>query len=355
MKKREAKKKTKKRKKEKKILNKTSSYDFTLPSELIASSPAIPRESSKLLIYNRANNSIQEDTFENIEKYIPKDTTIFLNNTKVFKAKFYAKKETGGKVEILINKPLGENKYNIFVKGKVQENTILYANNIKIQIIKLLLDGTREAIFHINKKPLSFIELIEELDKIGEIPLPPYMNKKADKNDEINYQSVFAKEIGSVAAPTASFHFSEELFKKIKNNHDCRYLTLHIGAGTFKPVNSEDITNHIMHSEYYEINKEDIKTIESNKKILCIGTTSTRTIEYYVRVKKIKGECNLFLNPLNKPQRVDYLLSNFHLPKSTLIMLISSFIGREKTLELYDFAIKNKYRFFSYGDCMLIL
>jgi S-adenosylmethionine:tRNA ribosyltransferase-isomerase len=339
----------------KKISSKTNSYDFTLPSELIASYPASPRESSKLLIYNRIDNSIKEDIFKNIEKYLPKDITIFLNNTKVFKAKFYAKKQTGGKVEILINKSLGNNKYNIFIKGKVKEKTILYIDNIKIEVLKLLNDGTREAVFFINENPLYFNDLIQKLDKLGEIPLPPYMNKKANKNDEISYQSVFAKEIGSVAAPTASFHFSDTLFKKIKANYDCRYLTLHIGAGTFKPVNSKDITNHIMHSEYYEINKKDIEIINSNKKILCIGTTSTRTIEYYARTKIRKGECDLFLNPLNKPQRVDYLLSNFHLPKSTLIMLISSFIGREKTLELYDFAIKNKYRFFSYGDCMLIL
>lgn len=181
------------------------------------------------------------------------------------------------------------------------------------------------------------------------------MRKTANQDDEINYQSVFAKNVGSVAAPTASFHFSNDLFKNIKENYDCRYLTLHIGAGTFKPISSENIEKHMMHSEYFSINQKDIELINSNKKILCIGTTSTRTIEYYIREKINQGECDLFLSPFNKPKRVNHLLTNFHLPKSSLIVLVASFIGLEKCLEIYNFAIKNKYRFFSYGDSMLIL
>ena len=336
-------------------LTKTSSYNFNLPKELIASKPATPRDSSKLLIYNRIDSSIQEDSFSNIEKYLPNNISIFLNNTKVFKAKFYAKKLSGGNVEILINKPLYDNMYNIFVKGKVKEGTQLLANKLQIKITKILKDGTREASFQINNQNISFEDLISELENIGEIPLPPYMNKKANEDDEINYQSVFAKKIGSVAAPTASFHFSQELFERIQNKYDTHYITLHIGAGTFKPVSFDDIGEHIMHSEYFEIKTEDKAILDSKKEILCIGTTSTRTIEYYARTKLLQGESDLFLNPLNLPQRVNHLLTNFHLPKSTLIMLVASFIGLEKTLELYEFAIKNKYRFFSYGDCMLIL
>jgi len=335
--------------------NKTSTYNFDLPSSLIATSPLSPRDSSKLLIFNKKNQTIQEDIFRNIEKYLPKDISIFLNNTKVFKAKFNAIKLSGGKVEILINKPIKDNIFSIFVKGKVHIGSEIKADNLQIKIIKILEDGTREATFRINDKEIDFNTLINKLNEIGQTPLPPYMKKTASKQDEENYQSIFADKVGSVAAPTASFHFTKELFNKIKQNYDTRYLTLHIGAGTFKPITTENIDDHIMHSEYYEIDKKDEELIKSNKPILCIGTTSTRAIEYYVRNKKLISFNDLFLNPNNQPQRVNHLLTNFHLPKSTLIMLVSSFIGINQTLKLYDFAIKNKYRFYSYGDCMLII
>lgn len=181
------------------------------------------------------------------------------------------------------------------------------------------------------------------------------MNREDEQQDNEDYQTLFAKNYGAVAAPTASLHFTKELLENIKNKYLVNYLTLHVGAGTFKPVDAEDILSHPMHSEYFEIGIEAKKALDEATKTLAVGTTVTRTIEYYARTNKIQGECDLFLNPHNKPIKVDYLLTNFHLPKSTLIMLIASFVGLEKTLEIYNEAIEQKYRFYSYGDGMLII
>jgi S-adenosylmethionine:tRNA ribosyltransferase-isomerase len=206
--------------------------------------------------------------------------------------------------------------------------------------------------FYQNDKKIDFLELVDILNEIGHIPLPPYINREDEKLDENEYQTVFAENPGAVAAPTASLHFTDELISKIKNKS---FLTLHVGAGTFKPVEVENILEHPMHSEFFEIPEATAKILDSDIKITAVGTTATRTIEYYAREKKLFGECDLFLHPQNKPIRVNNLLTNFHLPKSTLIMLVSAFIGREKALELYEVAIKEKYRFYSYGDAMLII
>jgi S-adenosylmethionine:tRNA ribosyltransferase-isomerase len=229
---------------------------------------------------------------------------------------------------------------------------LFFDEGLRAKVIKLLEDGSRVVEFYKDDKKLSFLELIKILDRIGHIPLPPYIKRSDEKLDEVEYQSVFASKAGAIAAPTASLHFTPSLLEKIPKK---AYLTLHVGAGTFKPVEVEDIREHKMHSEYFEIPLSTAKILDSDEEIVAVGTTSTRTIEYYARTKQLKGECDLFLNPLNPPIRVNHLLTNFHLPKSTLIMLVASFIGREKTLEIYQEAIKKKYRFYSYGDAMLII
>jgi len=242
------------------------------------------------------------------------------------------------------------------IRGRVKIGTIIYfENELSAEVIELNIDGSRVVRFYHQKRPIRFEDLVLILDEVGHIPLPPYINREDNEEDERDYQTLFAKNAGAVAAPTASLHFTEELFKKLENRFNTNKITLHVGAGTFKPVEAEEILNHSMHSEYFNIPKKSIEVINSNKKILAIGTTVTRTIEYYAREKKVNGECDLFLNPNNLPIRVNHLLTNFHLPKSTLIMLVSAFIGREKTLELYQEAIDNNYRFFSYGDSMLII
>lgn len=335
----------------------TSSYDFKLPSELIATHPAEPRDTAKLLVYDRASDTLSHTYFYELENFIPKDTALIFNDTKVIKARLYGKKESGGKIELLINRPLNATEINVYIRGKVKEETkVHFDDGLYAKVIKLHDDGSRDVLFYQNEKILRFEELLPLIDKIGHIPLPPYMQRDDAQEDEKDYQSVFAQYEGAVAAPTASLHFTKEQHYRICKNFQHAYVTLHVGAGTFKPVEEEEILKHPMHSEYYDISNTALEILDSKTPILCVGTTSTRTVEYYIQHgKKSKGEANLFLHPNNPPQRVNHLLTNFHLPKSTLLMLVASFVGVEKALSLYEEAIKNNYRFYSYGDAMLIL
>ncbi|WP_415396617.1 tRNA preQ1(34) S-adenosylmethionine ribosyltransferase-isomerase QueA [Sulfurimonas sp. CS5] len=335
----------------------TSSYDFTLPDELIASHPASPRDTAKLLVYNRQTNKMTHCHFYDFEKYIPKDCALIFNDTKVIKARLYGHKPSGGKIELLINRPLDANNINVYIRGKVKADTqIIFDDNLEAVVKELKDDGSRVVNFYQNEKLLRFEELLPIIDKIGHIPLPPYIQREDNKEDVSEYQSVFARQEGAVAAPTASLHFTEEQHKRVCTKHEHAYVTLHVGSGTFKPVETETITDHPMHSEYYDISDKAKDILNSDKPILSVGTTSTRTIEFYARHKELqRGEANLFLHPNNKPLRVNHLLTNFHLPKSTLLMLVASFVGVQKAQELYAEAIKEKYRFYSYGDAMLIL
>ena len=335
---------------------KTSSYDYNLPKELIATHPVSPADSARLLVYNRSTKEIIHTTFNKLMDFLPQNISVFLNDTKVIKARIFGTKETGGKIELLLNKPLFMNRYLVMIGGKVRVGTKLFFDcNLSANVLEVNEDGSRVVEFFQDDKKLDFLELVDILNKIGHLPLPPYMNRDDEKQDEQDYQTLFAKNYGAVAAPTASLHFTPELLEKINDKYEVNYLTLHVGAGTFKPVDAEEILNHPMHSEYFEIGIEAKKALDKAQKVLAVGTTVTRTVEYYARTNKIQGECDLFLNPVNKPIKVDYLLTNFHLPKSTLIMLVASFVGLEKTLEIYQEAIKENYRFYSYGDGMLII
>uniref|UniRef100_UPI004047FFC5 tRNA preQ1(34) S-adenosylmethionine ribosyltransferase-isomerase QueA n=1 Tax=Aliarcobacter sp. TaxID=2321116 RepID=UPI004047FFC5 len=335
---------------------KTSSYDYNLPKELIATHPVSPADSARLLVYDRSKNKITHTTFKHLMDVLPENLSIFLNDTKVIKARIFGTKESGGKIELLLNKPLFMDRYLVMIRGKVKVGTKLtFDENLNAEVLEVNEDGSRIVQFFQNDKKVDFLELVEILNKIGHLPLPPYMNREDEKKDEQDYQTLFAKNYGAVAAPTASLHFTPELLEKINTKYNVNYLTLHVGAGTFKPVDAEDILNHPMHSEYFEIGIDAKKALDKASKVLAVGTTVTRTVEYYARTNMIQGECDLFLNPANQPIKVDYLLTNFHLPKSTLIMLIASFVGLEKTLEIYHEAIKEKYRFYSYGDGMLII
>ena len=335
---------------------KTESYNYHLPQNYIATYPANPADSAKLLVYDRKNKTITHTTFKYLLDYIPLNTEIFFNDTKVIKARIFGQKQTGGKIELLFNKPLPNNQYLVYMRGKVLVgNTITFDEGLSVQVIQLQEDGTRIVKFYKDEKELDFLTLVEILNHIGHLPLPPYIKREDEEDDNTTYQTLFAKNYGAVAAPTASLHFTPELLDKLRDTYSTNYLTLHVGAGTFKPVESENILEHPMHSEYYEIPVISKKVLDSDTKILAVGTTVTRTIEFYNDTKQISGEANLFLNPLNKPKRVDYLLTNFHLPKSTLIMLVASFIGINETMRIYDEAIDKNYRFFSYGDGMLII
>ncbi len=333
-----------------------NSYDYDLPKELIASRPVYPADNAKLLVYDRKKDKISHTIFKNILDFLPPKCAIVFNDTKVIKARIYGKKESGGKIELLFNSPLPNERYLVYIRGKVKEGyKLFFEDNLIALVVKLNEDGTREVEFFQNGKKLDFESLTKVLDKIGHIPLPPYIKREDDFRDEKDYQTLFAKKKGAVAAPTASLHFTKELLEKMKKEHPFYFITLHVGAGTFKPVEVENILEHKMHEEYYEIPLDTKELLLSDREILAVGTTVTRTIEYFIRTKKVFGKSDLFLHPLNKPIRVNHLLTNFHLPKSTLLMLVASFIGIEKTLKLYKIAVEERYRFFSYGDAMLIL
>ncbi len=335
----------------------TESYDYTLPPELIATEPAEPKESARLMVIDRKSGEITHATFGDILSFIPPGCGVIFNDTKVVKARLFGRKSSGGAVELLLNRPLDKNRFSVLIKGRVKEGTELrFGEELGAKVEKLCPDGSRVVTFSDSKKEhISFEELLPHLEKLGHMPLPPYIGREDTEADEEMYQPIFAKHEGAVAAPTASLHFSDELFAALARRFETAPVTLHVGAGTFKPVEAKIITEHPMHSEYYEIPASTAKLIESQKKILAIGTTVTRTVEYYERTKKRSGECDLFLHPGNPPARVDHLLTNFHLPKSTLIMLVASFLGLEETIKVYNEAIKERYRFYSYGDAMLIL
>lgn len=274
----------------------------------------------------------------------------------MIKARLFGVKQSGGKIELLINNPLPNRQFLVYIRGRVKEGTKLFFDQgLSAQVDKLNKDGTRVVHFEKDAKVLDFEMLNELLENIGHIPLPPYIKREDNKEDAQNYQTLFAKNIGAVAAPTASLHFTPELLKKIQSDHESAFVTLHVGAGTFKPVEHQDINAHVMHKEFYNIPTHAQKIIDSEKKILAVGTTVTRTIEYYAREHLTEGESDLFLHPQNRPIRVNHLLTNFHLPKSTLLMLVASFVGIHKALKLYEEAIQNRYQFYSYGDAMLII
>ena len=335
----------------------TASYDFILPDELIATHPANPRDSAKLLVYNRETKKITHTLFNKFEDFIPRNCALIFNDTKVIKARLFGEKPSGGKIELLINRALDAYNVNVYIRGKVKADTkIIFGDNFYAKVITLNEDGSRIVNFYDSTTKLRFEDILPIIDVIGHVPLPPYIQREDNKTDEDEYQSVFAREEGAVAAPTASLHFTPEQHKRICNNFKHAYVTLHVGSGTFKPVDSTIITEHPMHSEYYDISNKAKDILDSRTPVLSIGTTSTRTIEFYAKHGKVqKGEANLFLHPQNTPSRVNHLLTNFHLPKSTLLMLVASFVSLEVAQRLYAEAIKEKYRFYSYGDAMLII
>ncbi|OPX27696.1 MAG: tRNA preQ1(34) S-adenosylmethionine ribosyltransferase-isomerase QueA [Campylobacteraceae bacterium 4484_166] len=335
----------------------TKNYDFFLPKDLIASKPVYPADEAKLLIFDRKTKKTTHDTFKNIINYLPQNLSVYLNNTKVIKARIYGFKPTKGKIELLVLRYLDDIKCLVYIKGKVQKDMeLLFEDNLIAKVIDILDDGSKIVHFYQNNQKIKFDNLVTILDKIGHVPLPSYIKRDDDIEDIKDYQTIFAKTYGAVASPTASLHFTQELFNRFKEKFDINYLTLHIGAGTFKPVDVEDIREFKIHKECYDIPKTTIESLQNKTtKKMAIGTTVTRTIEYYNKTKLSSGLCDLFLHPHNKPQITDILLTNFHLPRSTLIMLVASFVGVEQTIKLYDEAIKKDYRFYSYGDAMLVV
>lgn len=337
------------------------SYNYPLPKNLIAPHPANPKESAKLLVFDRKKDRLVHSDFYHLFDFIPKNSLIVLNNTKVLKARIYGNKIDGGKIEILYHRMIEEKLYLVQIRGRVRIGTkILLQQGYEAKVEKILDEGHRLVSFYKNDEKLEYKEIFKMLESIGHIPLPPYIKRPDEKLDTIDYQSIFASSFGSVAAPTASLHFSETMLAHLKNNFSYCFLTLHIGAGTFQSVETSDITKHKIHTEALHIPLQSQKKIIEAKTILAVGTTALRGIEYFTRLQKnietdLNAECDIFLHLGNPVYRVSHLLTNFHLPKSSLIMLVASMVGLQKCQELYQIALKHNYRFYSYGDGMLIL
>ncbi len=339
---------------------KTDDFDFELPEELIAQHPISKRDESRLMVLNKKTGEIEHNNFYNIIDYLNEGDTLVVNDTKVIPARLFGVKEkTEAHIEILLLKNTENNNWECLVKPakRVKVGTIISFGDglLKAECISTDDEGLRT---------LNFIYegvFYEILDKLGTMPLPPYIREKLEDKDR--YQTVYAKNIGSAAAPTAGLHFTEELLAKIKNKGiDICYVTLHVGLGTFRPVNVEDVTKHVMHSEYYEMNQETADILNKAKKegrrIIAVGTTSTRTLESiinkYKEFKECSGWTNIFIYPGYEFKAINALITNFHLPKSTLIMLVSALCSKENILNAYKIAVENKYRFFSFGDAMFI-
>ena len=336
-------------------------FDYHLPESLIAQTPLKNRDQSRLLVLGRKTGNIAHKHFTDIMDYFEPGDTLVLNDTRVMPARLFGlKEETGAKVEMLMLTRIEANDWEVLLKPAKRikvGNTLSFGNGkIIAECIKELEQGGRIMRLH-------FEGILEErLDELGEMPLPPYIKERLDDPDR--YQTVYAKENGSAAAPTAGLHFTDELLQKIKDKGvNIAFITLHVGLGTFRPVSVEDINDHEMHSEYYQMTKEtaDIlnKTKENGHRIISVGTTSTRTLETIRRDHEqfvaTSGWTDIFIYPGFEYKAIDGLITNFHLPKSTLVMLVSAFSSREYILNAYKEAVKLKYRFFSFGDAMLII
>ncbi len=341
-----------------------SSYHYDLPPELIAQRPIHHdnRHDSRLMVYNQKTGVVIHDTFINITKYLPPESLIVFNQSKVFPSRLLGNKASGGKAELffLSHVPNGNGNYPCLLKTRSKKSigdAFSFSGNLKVEVAEICDDGTFAVKVTL---PFEFTDLLSYLDVHALIPIPPYIRKgESDEEDKKNYQTVYSKHMGSVAAPTAGLHFTKELLGKLQDNKiDQAFVTLHVGLGTFKPVTVDHLKDHVMHSEEYFVDEENLKKIRSAENIFAVGTTSLRVLEssYGKDIEAGKHyKTQIFLHPGVEVKSVAGLITNFHLPESTLLMLVSSLIGREKTIQLYDIAVKEKYRFFSYGDAMLIL
>lgn len=378
-----------------------SSYDYFLPKHLIATAPIYPREAAKLLVYDRAKEHITHTTFAHLLEFIPKDCIITLNNTRVLKARIYGKKlgsnttreiffhrfatrDERAALESTFAQALEStfspkstsalestllNSHALAlcqIRGRVKVGDIFACGRFYAQVVALLDNGYRVTRFFAQDRESSQMPLNQEavlamLEEIGHIPLPPYIKRASNDNDIKDYQTLFATQAGAIAAPTASLHLSATMLEALKEQ--IAYLTLHIGAGTFASVDVPDIREHTMHTESLHITAQALEKLLCAKSRLCVGTSALRSVEFAARLYEahpkpyadLHAQCDIFLHLGNKPRYVDYLLTNFHLPKSTLTMLVASMVGYEQWRKIYEQAIAKEYRFYSYGDAMLIL
>lgn len=341
---------------------KVEMFDFHLPEELIAQVPLKNRTDSRLMVLNKETGEIKHEIFKNITEYLREGDCLVLNDTKVLPARLFGvKKDTGAKIEVLLLKQLEGNQWETLVKPakRVKEGTEI---DFGEGLLTAVCTGTSDhggRVFDFKYDGIFY----EVLDQLGEMPLPPYIKEQLEDNDR--YQTVYARDPGSAAAPTAGLHFTEELLNEVREKGvHVAFITLHVGLGTFRPVSVDDVLEHDMHSEFYTVTEETahlLNEVRSNGgRIITVGTTSTRTLETIAsgndgKFKEVSGWTNIFIYPGYTFKAIDGMITNFHLPKSTLIMLVSALAGRENVLHAYNTAVEERYRFFSFGDAMLII
>ena len=336
---------------------KTSDFNYELPEELIAQTPVSPRDMARMLVYDKKNDKTEHKVFRNITDYLSPNDVLVINNTRVIPARLFAQKVTGAKIEVFLLKRLNLTDYEVLMKPakKAPVGTkLIFSENLYCEVIENQEEiGGRIIRFNVAQGTLE-----EELDRIGEVPLPPYIHERLEDDEE--YQTIYSKIKGSSAAPTAGLHFTDELMQKIRDKGvQIEEVTLQVGLGTFRPVNEENALDHKMHSEEIVVSEEVAERLNKakaeGKRIVAVGTTTVRTLESAAdrkgHVEPCQKETNIFIYPGVELKFVDALITNFHLPESTLIMLVSAFIGKDKTLAVYNEAVREKYRFFSFGDC----
>lgn len=333
-----------------------SDFYYDLPEELIAQTPAEPRDSSRLMVISRENGSITHDRFCNICGYFQKGDLLVMNDSKVFPARIYGtKRDTGVVCEFLLLKRLSLTEWETMVRPgrRLKPGAVVdFPEGLSAEILDTLEGGNRLVRFSFEG------DFFDILDRIGQMPLPPYITKKLENKDR--YNTIYCRETGSAAAPTAGLHFTEKELRTAREmGVDTAFVTLHVGLGTFRPVKEDNILDHKMHTEHYSIPAETAEKLKACKerggRVIAVGTTSCRTLESYAQTGKMTDDTSIFIYPGYEFKCIDGLITNFHLPESTLIMLVSAFLGREKTLNAYKTAIEERYRFFSFGDCTFII
>lgn len=340
----------------------TSDYDYELPDARIAQRPVEPRDASRLLVVDRASGTLAHKTFRDIAEMIPDGDAIVLNTTKVFKARLLGHRESGGPAEILLLRPIDATHYEAMIHpgGKLRPGRVVtIAPGFRVEIVEATPRRTRVVRLHVDTGSIA-----DAIDAHGHVPLPPYIERADEAVDTTRYQTVYAEQAGSVAAPTAGLHVTPELLARLKaKGVEQVPVLLHVGAGTFRPVSDEDPAMHVMHEEWCEVSAAaaaQINTVRARgNKVWVVGTTGVRTIETATdrdgHVQPFQGETNIFLRPPYQFRGVDHLITNFHLPKSTLIMLVAAFAGYDLTMRAYRTAVADEYRFYSYGDAMCII
>ena len=328
-----------------------SDYNYDLPEERIAKFPPEERGSTRLLVLNRNTGAIQDSHYRDLADFLNPGDVLILNDTRVMQSRLFCHLPDGRKRELVVLEKHGDEPQRVMYRGKLHDGDVLEVENQKITIVKILGNGIAEV--------LSEIPLADLAEKYGTVPLPPYLHRDAEESDKKRYQTVWAKEMGSAAAPTASLNMTEELLKKLKQKGVIiKYLTLHVGLGTFLPIRTDEVEGHKMHSEWFHIPEDTITAIKEvknqNHRVVALGTTVARTLEYYGKTGKTEGEDDIFIYPGFKFTVIDALLTNFHAPKSTVLMLASAFAGWDHLKNAYVHAVDEKYNFLSYGDSMLI-